>query len=326
MNDSKIISIKLLRAIAALAVCFVHIQMLGSFHVNFFIDNLINNGQQCVTIFFVISGFILPYSLYRKNYVLKNFFTFLLRRSIRIDPPYWGIIALSFITGVVPLSMLTFNSLLLHLFYLIPFVKGTGWFLSVFWTLSIEFQFYLLLGAFFPFLMRTKTHISILILIGINIVCILSKITSRGIIIDHMSDFVIGFIAFMIYIKKISQTRGLLILFALAVYIMISVSIKSGTVPLLAALFILFYKSQREIQPFCFIGDISYSLYLIHLPVSFILIDKFGSYIPNKLILFLGCLLLSILSAYIFYLLVEKYALKLSKVIKLSRQSGLLFK
>ncbi|MDB5091126.1 MAG: hypothetical protein JWR09_5120, partial [Mucilaginibacter sp.] len=78
MNNSKIISIVLLRAIAALSVCIVHIQMICDLHVNFLIDYLTNLGQQGVVIFFVISGFILPYSLYQKNYVLKDFFSFLL--------------------------------------------------------------------------------------------------------------------------------------------------------------------------------------------------------------------------------------------------------
>lgn len=319
MDNSKITGITLLRAIAALLVCFIHIQMTCDFHSNAVVDFIISNGPQGVAIFFVISGFILPYSLYKKHYVLKDFFRFLFRRSIRIDPPYWCIIALSFIFGVVPISLLTFNSALLHLFYLIPFVKETNWYLGVFWTLSIEFQFYLLLGIFFPFLMRIKVNIAILILLAVNIICVLSKITYRGIIIDQMTCFIMGFIAFMAYIKRISLTQALLLLFALSAYVMVAVSIKSGAVPLLAVLFILLYKNQKEIQPFYFIGNISYSLYLIHMPVSILFSKNFGSYFPSKSLLFLACLLASILSAYIYYLLIERYALKLSKAIKLSR-------
>ncbi|MDB5090352.1 MAG: Peptidoglycan/LPS O-acetylase OafA/YrhL, contains acyltransferase and SGNH-hydrolase domain, partial [Mucilaginibacter sp.] len=245
--------------------------------------------------------------------------------SIRIDPPYWCIIALSFVLGAVPVSLLNLNSVLLHLFYLVPFVKGANWFLGIFWTLSIEFQFYLLLGIFFPFLMRIKANLSILILIGLSITCILSQLYAHGIIIEQMPDFVIGFIAFMAYAKKISLTKGLLVLFAFSAYLMIFVSIKTGAIPLLTALFILLYKSQKEIQPLYFLGKISYSLYLIHYPLSVFLVGSISSYITNKSLLFLVCLLLSILSAYIFYLLVEKYALKLSKVIRLSRRPGLPF-
>jgi len=319
MNDSKITSITLLRAIAALLVCFVHIQMISGFHSNFVVDYIMSNGQQGVGIFFVISGFILPYSLYKKNYVLKEFFSFLLRRSIRIDPPYWCIIALSFIFGVVPIALLTFNSVLLHVFYLVPFVKDANWYSGVFWTLSIEFQFYFLLGIFFPFLMRLKANIAILILVIVNIICVLSKITSRGIIIDQMPCFVMGFIAFMVYIKRVNLTSGVLVLLTLSAYVMVAVSIKSGAVPLITALFILFYRYQNEVQPLYFIGNISYSLYLIHLPASLLFAEYFGSYLPSKSSLFLACLLVSILSAYVYYLLIERYALKLSKAVKLSR-------
>ena len=319
MNDSKITSVTLLRAIAALLVCFVHIQLISDFHSNSVIDYIMSNGQQGVGIFFVISGFILPYSLYKKQYALKDFFSFLLRRSIRIDPPYWCIIALSFILGVVPISLLTFNSALLHVFYLVPFVKNANWYSGVFWTLSIEFQFYLLLGIFFPFLMRIKANFAILILLVVNIICVLSKITYRGIIIDQMTCFVMGFIAFMTYVKRITLTRGVLLLLVLCAYVMVAVSIKSGAVPLLTAVFILFYKYQKKIQPLYFIGNISYSLYLIHLPASFLFVKYFGVFIHSKLLLFILCLLVSILAAYIFYLLVERYALRLSKAIKLSR-------
>ncbi|MHB8208815.1 acyltransferase family protein [Mucilaginibacter sp.] len=39
-------------------------------------------------IFFVISGFVIPYSLFKANYELKHYFKFLYKRVLRLHPPY----------------------------------------------------------------------------------------------------------------------------------------------------------------------------------------------------------------------------------------------
>jgi len=319
MNDSKITSITLLRAIAALLVCFVHIQIFSKIQISPRTDEMIDNGRHGVEIFFVISGFILPYSLYKKNYALKDFFSFLLRRSARIDPPYWCIIALSIFAGVIPVSIVSFKSVALRVLYLVPFSKDTSWYLGSFWTLSVEFQFYLLLGVFFPFLMRINTNISVIILMILTVICLRINTPFHGVIIEQMHCFSIGFIAFMTYVRKISLTRGLAVLLVLSAYLMIAISIKTGAIPLLPAIFILFYKGQYKFQPLYFLGNISYSLYLIHMPVTLFLVQKFSSSFANKPVLCLACLFASILLAYVFYLLVERYAIKLSKVIGMSR-------
>ncbi len=64
--SGKIDSVTILRGIASLAVCIVHTSLITGFHSNKFIDYIIMNGQQGVAVFFVLSGFILPYSLYKK--------------------------------------------------------------------------------------------------------------------------------------------------------------------------------------------------------------------------------------------------------------------
>src|ERR1035441_2897196 len=45
-------------------------------------------GWLGVEIFFVISGFIIPYSLYKAGYRVSDFTRFLLKRIARLDPPY----------------------------------------------------------------------------------------------------------------------------------------------------------------------------------------------------------------------------------------------
>jgi len=97
-------SITTLRAIAALLVCFIHAGQVAGFRTDGLIQFVINEGQQGVAIFFVVSGFILPYALYNKDYMLKHFWLFLAGRIIRIDPPYWASILLVFLLGLQPLG------------------------------------------------------------------------------------------------------------------------------------------------------------------------------------------------------------------------------
>lgn len=313
---NKINSVTILRGIAALSVCFVHIGLVINFHVNRLVDYIIMNGQQGVPIFFVISGFIIPYSLYKKGYKLSDFFTFLIRRSVRIDPPYWCTVALLFIIGGLPFSLLNLNLVVLHLFYLVPFVKGAQWYSSIFWTLSIEFQFYILLGLFYPILNRIGPNISVICLVSVSALCIFMQFTYRGIIISNLYDFVIGYIAFLGFINKITKNRTIIILVLYAVFLMFEVSYITGIIPLLTALFILLYKNNKLPNYISFTGKISYSLYLVHLPISYFFATLMHTFITNNFILYPLCLVVSIAFAYLFYRLIEKPSMDLSKNLK----------
>src|SRR5271166_6626421 len=52
-------------------------------------------GYLGVHIFFVISGFVIPWSLYRGKYVLRDYPRFLLKRNVRLYPPYLASIAVT---------------------------------------------------------------------------------------------------------------------------------------------------------------------------------------------------------------------------------------
>jgi len=317
-QNKKINSIVLLRAIAALAVCFIHIQMATGFQINPFFDYLFINGQQGVVIFFVISGFILPYSLFKKQYQIKNFFGFILKRSVRVDPPYWCCIILLFILVPLPLSALNLKSIFLHLAYLVPFIKSVNWYSGIFWTLSIEFQFYIILGLLYPVLMWLQNYISVLIVIFLSVLSI--KYNINGIIISNVYQFAFGYIAFMAYVKLIDRKWFWIIFLLFTTYIIFAKSIISGVVPASAVSFLMLYKRNTNVPVLNFLGNISYSLYLMHIPISAIAIRTLSGSLKNTGLLFLICLILSILIAYIFYLLIERPALNLSKRINLRKR------
>jgi peptidoglycan/LPS O-acetylase OafA/YrhL len=77
--------VEALRALASVSVALFH-----------FCSQLDSNGAQIVAaygwlgvdVFFVISGFVIPLSLYGTGYGLRDFPSFLLRRLVRLEPAY----------------------------------------------------------------------------------------------------------------------------------------------------------------------------------------------------------------------------------------------
>ncbi|HWZ35391.1 MAG TPA: acyltransferase [Mucilaginibacter sp.] len=314
-KTEKIHSVVYLRAIAALGVCIIHIQFATGVTFNKIVDYFINSGQQGVAVFFVISGFILPTSLYRSGYQLKNFFRFIAKRSLRVDPPYWFSIILLFTIGLYPAKALHIDRLLYHLTYLVPFVKGQEWFTGVYWTLSIEFQFYLILALLFPLLIKGPKYVSIAVLIAISLFCL--RYTVRGFIISYVYDFAFGFLAFFAYTKIVNMRPFIIILVGFTVAICCFKSIASGLVPFLTVLTIVFMKTSKPVPVLSFLGNISYSIYLIHIPVMTFLGHQLSIYHLSPLALSVIFIATIIPAAYLMFYLVEKPSMLLSKRIKL---------
>jgi peptidoglycan/LPS O-acetylase OafA/YrhL len=110
-------------------------------------------GGRGVQLFFVISGFVIAYSLRdatRQSFSLK---TFILRRAIRLDPPYWVAIFAAWASTVIqafithratPIPSLGY--VLAHMFYL-QGILDYGQINVVFWTLCVEFQLYIVFAV-----------------------------------------------------------------------------------------------------------------------------------------------------------------------------------
>lgn len=102
-----------------------------------------------VQLFFVLSGFVIAYSV-RGRLVTAGFIgRFVARRSIRLDPPYWllvgvevGLIALTGRNWEGHAAVANGGQAAAHLVYLQEFL-GYGELVGVFWTLCVEVQMYL---------------------------------------------------------------------------------------------------------------------------------------------------------------------------------------
>jgi peptidoglycan/LPS O-acetylase OafA/YrhL len=143
------------RGIAALWVALYHFYggVSHDYHLHIFVQPLhylLSKGNAGVEIFFVISGYVIAYSIRQKRITPGYFGRFMLRRSIRLEPPYWATVAAA--VGVLWLSnhlrpdhfvaLPGWPRILAHLFYLQGFFHVEN-IVGVFWTLCIEVQFYI---------------------------------------------------------------------------------------------------------------------------------------------------------------------------------------
>ena len=144
-----------LRGLAALAVVLFHANGVWwvalpeeHYHYALTLSSLGING---VSVFFVLSGFVIALSVGQKGVSGRFVRRFALRRSVRLDPPYLVAIALSLMLvgaryflggGEQGQQPVTLPQVIAHLFYLQD-ILGFEQLSPVFWTLCLEVQLYL---------------------------------------------------------------------------------------------------------------------------------------------------------------------------------------
>lgn len=145
-----------LRAVAALVVVLPHAWVLfeaaaaRSPRVDALLFLIRIHGTRGVQVFFVLSGFVIAYTMRHARVTPGYFGRFVLRRSIRLDPPYW--LALAICCGVLWIGrdvahdgsrLPTPTQLLTHLPYLQQFFGCNYTINQTYWTLCQEVQMYL---------------------------------------------------------------------------------------------------------------------------------------------------------------------------------------
>jgi len=102
-----------------------------------------------VAIFFPLSGFVIANSVYERRLTLPSVGRFMLRRAVRLDPPYWAaimiVLAFAVLSSLVvkgkALPEISGGQMLAHLVYAQDLL-GYPQINAVFWTLCLEIQFY----------------------------------------------------------------------------------------------------------------------------------------------------------------------------------------
>ncbi len=330
-NDHHIESIDLLRGIAALGVAWFHLSGLPLLDDAPWVKASGAKGPLGVQVFFVISGFVLPYSMHRSGYRLRHLGKFLAKRIVRLDPPYLLATALeialwnasSWAPGWrgVPYQFEP-TRLLMHLGYLNAFF-GYEWYIGVCWSLAVEFQFYLLVALTFPLIAHKKKWVRSIFLV--LLACCSLTSPEWNYILHWLGLFALGMACFQTYCG-LANVRHFVVLAGILTAINLAAlghdSVLVSAVALTAAIVIGFVRVPR-IAPLAFLGKISYSFYLLHCPIGWRVMNlgsRFVHSLPGRLGLLVCGLTAAIAAAYVMYQLVERPAQRWSAMLRYRRR------
>ena len=317
-ESTKFPIIQALRGIAALSVCWNHLtQSSALFPESSWISLSGRYGWVGVQVFFVISGFIVPYSLFRGGYTIKCLFIFLWKRIVRVDPPYFVSLALAVVIAVLAAQSsmyvgkrpnFSLAEIAFHLGYLIPFVKARGydWIVGAYWTLGVEFQYYVTLALLFPLIASRSRHVRLSVYVALCIVPFF--LPAPDFLPRHMPLFLMG-ISGMLRKSGITVQRefwltiGIATTCAFVTMGPLETSVGAATIACIMNL-------ERAPIALLVVGDISYSLYLIHQPIGGRVVNLGGRFVPGAAVAMLPFVALAmvLLLSYAMYTFVERPA------------------
>lgn len=279
--------------------------------------------------FFVLSGFVIPYSIAKtyKRYALSNFPNFFARRMLRLEPPYILSVALVIALWHASAAMPGFRGdqpdyeiiqLLSHLLYAVP-LMGHAWLQPVYWTLAYEFVFYCLMGAAFPFIFsdcsKAKFVVYSLGAIGLTLCGALPPISLLfllGVTLFYHAEFgevdAHGF-----------RSAPFVALLAVAALVILDegTPAAAGTVALLAIHVGRKWTLEQVLyRPLLALGAISYSLYLVHVPVGGRVVNLGRRYVSGpweEFALSVLALAVSIVFAFAFWIAIERPSIRLAR-------------
>lgn len=307
-----------LRAIAALMVAIFHFS--SHFEWQAETTEFFTYGAQGVELFYLISGFIICFSLYHSKYSISNYFRYLAKRFIRLLPPYYLTIFLIVVVGFCMHTFLWkipydfhFRQITVNALFLGDVFPEYGWINPIFATLEVELQFYLIIALIFPIL--KKWNWSILV---VSLLLLLGGVLTPAYdtVLRNAPFFTSGIALFFIMENNknvwawLSLTASLFTLFGYYLFI--------DLLPIVAgSLYIAFIPANTKFLNWS--GKISYSYYLTHglTGMWFLFFTKNYEFAQNnRLLMIFFALIIAWVGAFIVYMTVERASMKFSKKIK----------
>jgi peptidoglycan/LPS O-acetylase OafA/YrhL len=324
-----------LRGVVALWVAFFHF----SFFRNEFIQDIVGKGYVAVDIFFVLSAFLLTVSYAGKFKELdyKVIEIFYKKRINRIYPVYiLSVIFIGLFLEKSTISGFFINATLLQCFFNPDYLLNV-----VYWSLSTEWVCYLVFPFMLWLILHYKIRSEVLIIASLVLRFVLPYLPDHlyigsehpmevgvspryldlpyGLVslLRTVSSYFLGIGVALLPPFKMKKEN--LIIYIILILFVSMLFVEKGLlfIPLLSAFMIKYlYEGKQnylkiflETKPVYFLGNISYSLYIIHYIVKKQDFAVVNNYHLNNLLLISFSLLLS----YISYMLIER-KLKIFKV------------
>lgn len=344
MLNPLIFNIQYLRGGAALAVLVYHVYLweMKSFPGRGVMPDIAAISDAGVDLFFAISGFIMVYISPTRITSLARWRGFLGDRFSRIYPPYWlvslALLPLWFVRPEMFNNYCGNQMDITRSFLLLP--QGFTPLLSVGWTLIHEVYFYIIVSFSFFLMTRGRVIFGItwflVVVIGFNAFTDVNGWISpflQLVFSPFSLTFLMGYFIGLVYpaLGKVpSYVWWCLLIFALGLLFFGRSQISSvGVYPdnnswlrffgfgipsslILAAALALQKRCAKANRALLLIGDSSYALYLLHLPIVagiYALAAKLGT---ESVILYVPfiCIFCCIASAVIFHKVIERRMIK----------------
>lgn len=320
MENKRLTELDGLRGLAALAVVLFHYiyhydRIYGH---SFEVSEVFKYGSYGVHLFFMVSGFVIYWTISKSEKPLD----FIWSRFSRLYPVFWVALILTFLAVLVfslPGRERSFNTFIAN-FSMFHEYLGYSHVDGAYWTLTLELAFYLWILTIFcigqiknieKLLIFWVTFASIITFdnLGISIEPTIQKLF----LLNYIELFAAGICFYKYKDKSYSNWTHLLFAASIgAVYASYPIEITLG---LLGLFLIFFLVIQNRASVFShklivYLGTISYSLYLIHQNIGYIVIRNFYSQGLNPLLGILVAITLSITIAHLLMIFVERPSLK----------------
>ena len=311
-----------LRGLAAMAVVLHHLIGTQNPYGDQRVVNWLSYGALGVDVFFVISGFIIPSLLLKSTFSGRQVLRFMLRRLIRLLPPYWVAVLVSVASLYLAGTALDYGAdrpavWLCHLTQACGNLK-IPWWNGVFWSLPVEIQFYGLAAVLVPLALALDRRWRF----ALGALMLLAAVRSPdSMAFQYAPLFLSGIVALAWREKGLSRWQLCVCVLAIIASHYFAFGFRPLAVGVALLTAWLLVASPRWLALFSGLGLVSYSLYLLHVPIGYRVVE-FGmaqvstpSFLSSTLIALLA-IAASILAAIGFYALVERPAMYWARRIK----------
>lgn len=352
-----------LRGLASIMVAVAHLAHAAAVkHPGIFgahVEQLADLGRYGVQIFFVLSGFVIAHSVMAGTHSFAYFGRFVGRRFVRLDLPYWSVIAfelaLLWISGHVMIQysrdLPPVAQVLSHVVYM-QGLLGYEHILPVFWTLCYEVQFYLVFvlalvlieklrrAGLSPNTLRKVTVFTLAASFCLSLAIYLGQLSSphQALFFDRWFQFAFGVVTYLYYRGSCSE-RWIVLASAFCIvggvvlgettYRIVSTSLTAATgLAILASWKYDWWNALLRGPTMQFLGRISYSLYLLHVCVGWravVLVREIAGASYSTALAYLAFAIgmaVSIVAAWIMYAIVERPAIALARKIRLPQREA----